>query len=210
MRYDAVIFDIDGTLWDASAASAEGWTAGLAGAGVRRRITPEQIRSVTGNPYDKCVDILLPGFRAKHPALVEKLQDEEEAAIKARGGDFYDGAVTGIRELERDFKLFLVSNCQEWYLELFLRVSGLRDAFAGFDCHGRAGLSKDRMLAGLKSRYSLKAPVYVGDTAGDETAARLAGIEFVRVTWGFGGPAGESTTVSSFGELVEFLQGETT
>ncbi len=37
-RHDALIFDIDGTLWNASPASAKGWTRGLAKLGIDRTI----------------------------------------------------------------------------------------------------------------------------------------------------------------------------
>ncbi|MCX6655479.1 MAG: hypothetical protein NTY03_10215 [Candidatus Bathyarchaeota archaeon] len=34
--------------------------------------------------------------------------------------------------------------------------------------------------------------VYIGDTEGDETAAKLAGVEFVHVSWGFGRPLNDA------------------
>jgi phosphoglycolate phosphatase len=57
-QYDALIFDIDGTLWNASPASAKGWTRGLAQLGIDKAISAEQIEQVAGYPYEQCVDIL--------------------------------------------------------------------------------------------------------------------------------------------------------
>jgi phosphoglycolate phosphatase len=208
MRYDAVIFDIDGTLWDASPVSADGWNSGLAELGIDRRVSTAGIRSVTGNPYEVCVDILLPGLRLDYPGLVQTLNDCEMAAIKSRGGEFFDGAIEGIRGLSPDFKIFLMSNCQEWYLDLFLGFSGIAPLLTGFDCYGASGLPKDRMLRRMKETYRLGDPVYVGDTAGDETGARLAGIGFIHVSWGFGQPEGDTKSVGSFRELVEYLRGD--
>jgi phosphoglycolate phosphatase len=207
MKHDAVIFDIDGTLWDASRASAKGWNSGLAKLGIDKKVSPGQMRRVAGNPYEKCVDILLPGLRFNYPGLIQTLNDYEMAAVKTKGGEFFNGVIIGVQELSRDFKVFLVSNCQEWYLNLFLDFSGLKPALAGFDCHGLSGLPKNKMLSRIKSKYFLNNPVYVGDTASDETAAKLAGIDYVYVAWGFGKPGRGTQTVGSFTELQGQMMG---
>jgi phosphoglycolate phosphatase len=208
MIYDAVIFDIDGTLWNASSSSAKGWNLGLENAGVCQRVTAEQIRSVAGNPYERCVDILLPGQREKHPGLIDALNDYEAKVITIDGGEFYPGALEGIIRLARNCKVFLVSNCQEWYLRLFLHFSQLGSVLSGVDCYGMSGLPKNKMLWRMKRDYYLQKPVYIGDTVCDQKSAALADIAFVHVTWGFGKPEGEPRTVYSFSELYDYLKGK--
>ena len=210
MTYDAVIFDIDGTLWNASSASAKGWNLALESLGLHQRVTAEQIESVTGNTYERCVDILLPGESTKHPELLNLLNKYETGVVTTDGGKFYDGVVNGIIRLAQDYRVFLISNCQEWYLNLFLQFSQLGPALSGADCHGRLGLSKDEMLTRMRRDHSLKNPVFVGDSASDERAAALAGLTFIHVAWGFGQPEGPTRTVHSFGELLECLEEERT
>ena len=202
---DALIFDIDGTLWNASPASAKGWNLGLVKLGIDRKVSSAQIEMVAGNPFEQCVDILLPGLRARYPELLDTLNDCESEVVKAEGGAFFDGVLEGITQLASAYKIFLVSNCQEWYLNLFLDFSGLRSVLAGFDCHGRAGLSKHDMLSRIKSNHALNNLVYIGDTASDERAAKEANIAFVYVSWGFGKPEGKPKTVNSFTELLRDL-----
>jgi phosphoglycolate phosphatase len=204
-EFDALIFDIDGTLWNASPACAKGWNLGLEQLGIDRRVTPEQIEKVSGHPYEQCIDILLPGLRAKIPELSDTLNQCETEAVRADGGEFFEGVLDGIRRLAEQYKIFLVSNCQEWYLELFLDLSALRPVLTGFDCHGLSGLPKNEMLLRLKDNQSLHYPAYIGDTAGDETAAKLSGMDFIHAAWGFGQPAAESTTVHSFSKLLRYL-----
>lgn len=199
---DALIFDIDGTLWNASSASANGWNLGLAQLGIDRKVTPEQIEKVSGRPFNECVDILLPGLRTKVPELADTLNNYETDAVKSEGGKFFDGALDSLKQLAAGYKIFLVSNCQEWYLNLFLDFSRLRPLLAGFDCYGRSGLLKHAMLLTLKNNHSLFNPVYIGDTAGDETAAALAGMDFIHVSWGFGQPEGKPLTVNTFSEFL--------
>ncbi|OGP52134.1 MAG: hypothetical protein A2Y79_12625 [Deltaproteobacteria bacterium RBG_13_43_22] len=203
--FDALIFDIDGTLWNASPASAKGWNLGLAQLGTNRIISPEQVERVAGQPYEQCIDILLPGIREKIPKLLDTLNDCETEVVRCEGGKFFDGVLAGIRQLAGEYKIFLLSNCQDWYLNLFLDFSRLRPWLSGFDCHGLSGLPKHEMLLNLKDHHSLNDPVYIGDTAGDEMAAKLANVAFIYASWGFGKPEGKPITVNNFGELLAYL-----
>lgn len=203
---DAVIFDLDGTLWDASSPSAQGWNLGLAKLGIPSEVSAEQMSMVTGSPVEECVDTLLPGMRTKHPHLLDTLSGCEEAVVRRVGGRFYEGALEAVSELASCSRVFLVSNCQEWYLRLFLDLSELGPALSGFDCHGASGLPKSEMLSRMKRTRSLVEPVYVGDTAGDEVAAQSAGVAHVHVSWGFGKPAGKPRIVDSFTELLDCLR----
>jgi len=207
MKHDAVIFDIDGTLWNASQASAAGWNAGLAKLGINKTVTVKEIESVAGNPYEKCVDILLPGLREKFPDLLETLNACEIEVVKTDGGTFYDGVREGMKTIAGSYRIFLVSNCQDWYMDLFLQFLGLKPILAGYDCHGMSGQPKHEMFAGLMNRFGLKSPVYVGDTASDENAARLAGIDFIHAAYGFGSPTASAVSCPSFSALVKHLQG---
>ena len=208
MTYDAVIFDIDGTLWNASSANAKGWNLGLEELGMHQRVNAKQIESVSGNTYERCMDILLPGERINHPELLYVFTKHETRVVATDGGVFYNGVVRGIIRLAQDYRVFLVSNCPEWYLNLFLQFSQLGPVLSGVDCHGMSGLPKDEMLRRITRDHSLKNPVYVGDTANDEKAAALAGITFIHVAWGFGKPKGAPRSVRSFTELLDCLKEE--
>lgn len=208
MNNDTIIFDIDGTLWNASPASAKGWNIGLTKLGIDKKVTAKQQESVAGNPYEKCVEILLPGLQKQYPNLLETLNDCEIEVVKAEGGTFYDGVIDGMKTLASSHKIFLVSNCQDWYMKLFLEFSGLEPLLAGFDCHGMSGLPKHKMLTRIKSDYSLNNPVYVGDTEGDESAANLAGIDFIHVSYGFGSPPNEALNFDSFAALLDYFEGQ--
>jgi phosphoglycolate phosphatase len=204
-EFDALIFDLDGTLWNASPASAKGWNIGLMKLGIDQEVSSAQIEKVAGNPFKECLDILLPGIRANVPELFDTLNQCETEAVKSDGGDFYNGVLEGIRQLAARYKIFLVSNCQEWYMGLFLHFSNFRPILTGFDCHGLSGLPKHDMLRNLKDNHSLYSPVYIGDTAGDQTAAKLANMDFIYVSWGFGKPEGSPVTVNNFSELLNFF-----
>jgi phosphoglycolate phosphatase len=106
-------------------------------------------------------------LRADYPNLLAVLAECERAGVERDGGEFYGGALEAVEGLSHQQRIFLVSNCQDWYLELFLGFSGLRDLVSAVDCHGRSGLKKDEMLSRMKNVHSLSAPVYVA-TIGTE------------------------------------------
>ena len=203
---NAIIFDIDGTLWNACPSSAKGWNKGLETLGISERVTAKGMESVCGNPYEKCIDILLPGLIQKYPSLIELLAKYEQEVIENEGGVFYDGVITGIQELSQDFPIFLISNCQEWYLKLFLKFSELESLLQDYDCYGMSQVSKNEMIKNMTDKHSLNNPVYIGDTEGDEKAAELSDTDFIHVSYGFGEPKNKHLSFSSFNRLVDYLK----
>jgi phosphoglycolate phosphatase len=205
MGNDAVIFDIDGTLWNATSSSAKGWNLGLEELGMSQRVTAAHIQSVSGYTFEQCVDILLPGEKVNHPELLSVFNERETGVLATEGGVFYDGVIKGIIYLAQDYKIFLVSNCAEWYINLFLKFSQLGPVLSGVDFYGMSDQPKDEMLKRMIHDYSLKNPLYVGDTAIDEKAAASAGIAFIHASWGFGNPVGSPRSASSFNELLNLI-----
>ena len=202
MIYDALIFDLDGTLWDASESSAKGWNIALKKTGIDKQILTEDIRKVAGNPYKKCIEILLPGLLAKYNLLYTNVNTEEEKMLKKQGGVIYDYVREGIRKLSEEYMLFIVSNCQEWYLKLFFNLSGIKNYFKDYDCYGISNVSKYEMINKIITGYDLKKPVYIGDTLGDEKAAKLSGCDFIYMSYGFGNLHEQVNKCHTFKELV--------
>jgi phosphoglycolate phosphatase len=202
---DALIFDLDGTLWDAAEPTTRGWNRALEELGVTSRVTVAGIRSVAGTPFDGCVEILLPELCPPAESTLRSLDGHEQAAIAESGGTLFPGVASGIRELAAAFPLFLVSNCQDWYLDIFLAKSGLREWFTGLDCNGYSGLPKSGMLLRLAESHHLKHAVYVGDTHGDRVATEAAGMEFAFARWGFGDTSEPPLSFGSFGELAKYF-----
>lgn len=203
---DGIIFDLDGTLWNACDSSAKGWDKGLEELGISKKITAREIEKVTGKPYKECVEVLFSELFGKYPALFETLNFNERKIIESEGGILYDGVACGIKKLSKKFPLFIVSNCQTWYLETFLKFSGLKKCIKDFDCCEMSNAPKSKMIANIKNKHSLSNPVYIGDTAGDQEAAELAQVDFAYVSYGFGEVKNKCLSFSNFPELVEYFE----
>lgn len=207
-KYDGIIFDLDGTLWDGAETAARGWGLALESCGVHDvRISPDDIRSVAGQPFEVCVRTLFPGLPdSSSTEFLRALDTGERALFAARGGRIFDGVREGIELLSAEYELYLVSNCQHWYLDCFWKQSGLRHWFSSWDCHGASGVAKEEMIKRMIHRHGIGESIYIGDTAGDRQAAAAAGVDFGYVSYGFGKVADSTRTFATFGELVAWFR----
>lgn len=187
--FDGILFDLDGTLWDSTRAIAHCWAIVLAR-------HPEISRPpITVPEVCACMGLLLPDItRRLFPDLSGEVRDaltreqcaQEAEYLPEHGGVLYPGVESTLASLARETTLFVVSNCQDGYIQDFYRAHGLGKYFAGRLCAGTTGLPKSGNIAQIVREYGLRTPVYVGDTQLDLTSARAAGVPFLHAAYGFG------------------------
>ena len=198
-----VLFDLDGTLWDSVDQLTPAWNRVLRAYGVT--VTAPQLRSHMGKTAEEFAAILLPeetperGLEAIDACCREELID-----LAAYGGILYPGLRETLEALKPAWKLYIISNCQEGYIDTFLDAHGFRDLFDGFLDHS-TGLSKGGNIRLLCNREGLDRAVYVGDTRGDELSAREAGIPFFHAAYGFGKAEAPDRTLRTFSDLPAAL-----
>ncbi len=188
-RFDSVIFDLDGTLWDASAAITLAFqTARNSVDYIENDVTLAQVQAVTGLPYETVYERLFPSLPAARLDEYRALCAAQELkAAQVPGGTLYPGLETTLAYLrDRSYRLFIVSNCQLGYVEAFFENSKLASYFEGHQCFGTKKLPKSENIREIVAQFGLQAPVYVGDTPGDLAASRAAGVPFIFAAYGFG------------------------
>lgn len=187
--FDGILFDLDGTLWDATPVMEIVWADVLARYphAVRPPVTMEEIR---GNMGLLIPDIAARMFPALSPeegaAMLDAFNAADEEALAKQGGRLFPGEETVLALLAERHPLFIVSNCQDGYIECFYKGNGLGRFFSGEECAGRTGLPKRENIRLVAERHGLKNPVYIGDTALDCASARDAGVPFLHAAYGFG------------------------
>jgi phosphoglycolate phosphatase len=205
VRPDALVFDLDGTLWDTCETCAIAWNAELARLGiVYRPMTAADVRAVSGQPHVAAIRAAFPGLAEPDVVrLAEATAIADNDAVARDGGMLYPGVREHVPEIAQRLPLMIVSNCQRGYIETFLAWSGLAAAFGDFECWGNTGATKAENLRAVIARNRLRAPLFVGDTEGDRSAADANRVGFVYASYGFGTVDRYDHRIDRFAELLE-------
>lgn len=188
LDYDGIIFDLDGTLWDATGVNKEAWDRAYEEMGYGKSM-------VTDEEFKSCMGMLIPDIARKiHPDIeADRLDDFidhcieiEHKLLNEKGGILYEGFYETLSALSKRHKMCVVSNCQAGYIEIFLKVHKAEDFFVDIECPGNTGLLKADNIKLITKRNNFKNPVYVGDTLGDMNSAHEAGVPFIWASYGFG------------------------
>ena len=206
MKYESLIFDIDGTLWDSRALVAQGYNLQLRDEGLERYfVDAQRLRPLFGKVMTVIADQLFPDLpRQERYALMERCMDRENRYLQdneCRIG--YPGIVRAIQALAKTHRLFIVSNSQCGYPELCISKLGLTGCISGHLCFGDTGTSKGKTIRTLMEKYNITSCAYIGDTQGDYEATVEAGVPFLWASYGFGTPAGYAGKIDSFEELLK-------
>lgn len=206
---DGIILDVDGTLWDSTPIVAEAWTRAIKdGDGGEVQVTADRLKQLFGKTMDVIADQLLPQLDAqKRYKIMEICCKYEHQALEEDPCEIcYPKVKETIRELAKTIPVFIVSNCQSGYIELFLEKTGLTDVVKDIECFGNTGKCKGDNIRLLAERNGLEAPVYVGDTQGDCEASKEAGVPFIFAAYGFGNADQKAGEIAQFEDLCSLLE----
>ena len=197
---DALIFDMDGTLWDAVDTYAEIWNMAFEREGIEQRITRNDLLALIGTPIDDIIRHFVQADQVEH--LLQVIAGLVVTELPRLGGRLYEGVQEGIATLAQHYQLFMLSNCDELELPIFVRYAGIEPYITDTLAYGNTHLRKADNMRLLAEKYHLQHPVYVGDTDSDCSEAHRAGVPFVWMSYGFGTTDRAQLQFDNFSDMV--------
>lgn len=207
-KTDSLIFDMDGTMWDAVDSYCKIWDVTCEALGIKRTVTRSELLATMGLTIDQIFDKLFPDSVFDRKEYLDLLSKNEKEMMPVLGGRLYPGVKEGVARLSTKYKLLMASNCGSDGLKNFLRFTKLEKYFTDTITFGETSQDKPYNIRLLVKRNNLHNPLYIGDTAGDCRSAHAAGIRMLHVTYGFGKCDDAEYTANSFSELTEKLMNE--
>ena len=124
-RYDSLIFDMDGTLWDAIDSYAEVWNRTNPEFGIERRVVRADLLDYMG----KTIDVIFKNLFGQTSDIdtdeyLRRLDYWESTLMPVLGGRLYEGVVDVLRAISNKYRLFLVSNRGIDRLKNIMRFAG--------------------------------------------------------------------------------------
>ena len=185
--YDSIIFDMDGTLVNFLDQMVVSWNLTCKKYGWDKVITYEEMKSVMGlNGHDIGVRFF--------PNIDEDEATRRVFVCSAEEIEYFDKVEIGstyipneefLINLSSKYKLFIVSNCLEGYIEIFLKKYNFEKYFTD-SANAANGLTKAQNIEKIVKKHNLQNPVYVGDTIKDKQSSDEANVEFIFASYGFG------------------------
>lgn len=196
---------MDGTIWDNVNTYVLAWNDALKELGHSVQVTRESLMGLMGKEARQILKILIPDVPAQQQDLLfDEVIVQYQKLVPTMKPSIYPGVIDGLKRLHSKYKLLLLSNCEEGGLVNLMNYTNTTDLFLDYMEHGQNNMPKNHNLKLLKERNSLEYPVYIGDTDGDSSETRLAGLSFVFVTYGFGNTENYDIKFDTFEELTNY------
>lgn len=207
-KFDGLILDIDGTIWNTTGIVSVAWNKAIDISGYKvKKVNTQILQKEFGKTMNVIAQDLWPELSdSDRDILLSHCCTEEQIALRNNELDIcYRGVIDSIKKISLALNVYIVSNCQNGYIELMLEKTGLSDYVKDFECYGRTGKGKAENILMLAARNSVKNPVYVGDTQGDCDACLQISVPFIWASYGFGTASTYIEKISSFPELQSVL-----
>jgi phosphoglycolate phosphatase len=205
---DSLIFDMDGTLWDAVDTYTESWNLVFRKLNIDKVILREEMLERVGWEGGKVMQAVLPEFdEERRKEIYNDVNGIRRELLPKNGGILYDGVLDGLKQLAAKYQLFILSNCGKGIIRIFIDWANIDDFITDEIAYGVNNKPKHHNIKLLTDTHNLKTPVYIGDTAGDGEQSRQAGVPFVFVSYGFGDTGDYDLKFDDFKSLTSYFMG---
>lgn len=210
MKFTHLIFDLDGTLWNTTEVSAAAYNHALRTDGRSScNVTVDTIMQEFGKTFVGIAADLFPEFSEKDQMELMKLccQTNIDFLRETSEPMLYSDVRDTMARLSQSCRLYIVSNCESGYIEMFLDKYHLNDYITDIECLGNNGKEKSENIRLLMERNHISSQdaAYIGDTMGDYNSSVQAGIPFIFASYGYGDVPQSKYSIAHFSDLLDLI-----
>ena len=196
----AIIFDLDGTLWDATHSLTRIWGEEMKKAGITRTLTHAHMLGGMGLGPEALAAHMVPELPPeRRKPFFDHVTYIETLLIPQYGAELVPALRQTLEKLP--YARMIASNCVDNYIEAFMAYAGVEDLICDFAHPGLTGLSKGGNVKLLMERNHIDEAILVGDTVLDAQAAQEAGVHFIHADYGFGEVPDAKWRITRFSDL---------
>jgi pyrophosphatase PpaX len=182
-----ICFDLDNTLIHSSKAHIMAFQKALKKHGYNN-ITNKQLKSKFGVASRIYLKEFLPNASNREITSIRNLHDKYLITLSKKYVHKIRGMMGALRELKKDYRFALVTNCNKKDVDIFLKILKLNKKLFDKIIYSTEKLKPKPAPDSIKKAERLlhqKAMLMVGDTTYDIIAARKANVKCIAVTSGF-------------------------
>ena len=202
-----IIFDMDGTIWDASdAVIAAGNEIIEKTTGRVNHLNQEIMNQVMGLQSDEIAKIYFPWLPENEGLkLCLECMNNENRYLAKHGAVLYDHVLETLQKLSEKYDLMIVTNAQDGYVDAMFEYYPMRSYFKDYETFGHTLKPKGENIRLIMERNGYEKAVYIGDTLKDYEACQYANIPMVFASYGCGTVENYWKKIDSFQELEDIF-----
>ena len=201
-----IIFDMDGTLWDTREATLKSANIIADKYPDIKEITMNEVEGGMGYSFEETAQIYMPYLsKDKREKYFKEIIDTNIDLINREGAKLYDGVKETIIELSKKYKLGIVTNNNDNYVEAFFKASGLEEYFTSYMGTASYNLTKAEGIKKLVSICQEDTNYYVGDIKKDMESSLEAGVIFIHAKYGFDKELVSKYYINDIRELLDIM-----
>lgn len=206
MSRKAIIFDLDGTLWDTTDAFKTIYDKICKRNNIDIFYSKQDFESFMGSTPKGVITRMCKDLHWSEEQSIKFFKPfylETLSYIKSFGANLYPLEEEVLSILNKQYDLYIVTNGSKGYAELYLSVSKLGKYFKGYLQAGDTGLDKAMNITKLIKDYGINKAIYVGDTYLDYLECKKANIDIIYASYGFGDIKDYKFKLNKISDLID-------
>lgn len=201
-----LIFDLDGTLWETTETTLEAANDIAREYPEVKEITRDIVERGMGLSSSENAKNYMPYLdEEKGIEYLRKISERNFEIIDKKGARLYDGVCDVIKKLSDKYKLGIITNNYDGYVEMFFKCSKLKEYFSDYMGAATYSITKGEAIKRMVDRNNEPNSFYIGDIKKDMDSTLEAGIKFIHAKYGFEPTLETEFYINDIKELEELL-----